>query len=57
MTEQKCEKCGRIRSVKNLQRAVYVRRDRSGDLILLSEADAYRCAARASCRVAARNAE
>jgi hypothetical protein len=53
MEQQKCERCGRTRPVKYLQQAVYVRDDvtRWG-LVITDRSQAYRCAARASCKQA-----
>ena len=50
MTTAKCERCGRMRSVKYLERAVYVRDDISGGTTILAQANAFRCAAKATCK-------
>jgi hypothetical protein len=50
MKKQTCEKCGRIRSVKYLERAVYVGPMYDGSIGIQKYAAAYRCYAKASCK-------
>jgi hypothetical protein len=49
-----CERCHRLRAVKYMERALYVRSTLDGPFLVTGQSETYRCLARSSCNTGLR---